>query len=107
MQDLHALNSSATVQGIMPSVPPHSALSIISTPLRPKAWASLLENHPDTDFVTYILQGLCQGFRIGFNGASSNPTHRRVRNMRSAYEHPEVVEQLAVSAELPGEWALW
>lgn len=56
------------------------------------AWATLVESHPDDDFVVYILQGLQQGFHIGFNGASSNPIHRKVRNMRSVYKHPEVVD---------------
>lgn len=92
MQDLYALNSSAAKRGIMPSVPPHCALSIISTSLRPKAWATLLESHPDADFVACILLSLQDGFCIGFNGASSYPTHRRVRNMRSAYKQPEVVD---------------
>ena len=37
------------------------------SPLVWEGWAQLLEHHPDRRFVEYILTGIRQGFRIGFN----------------------------------------
>ena len=38
----------------------------VATPLRVDEWATLLEAHPDRQFVQYILSGIANGFRIGF-----------------------------------------
>ena len=61
------------------------------TPLRLQAWRKELVGHPDRDFVDYILCGLEQGFRIGFNKQSVQLKCRQ-GNMLSASEQPEVVE---------------
>ena len=37
----------------------------ISTPLKIEVWEKCLCNHPDKDFVAFILKGIKQGFRIG------------------------------------------
>ena len=52
-------------------------------------WAALLDTHPDKDFVTYILQGISKGFRIGYN--YNRTTKRATSNLLSASQNPEVV----------------
>ena len=70
-----------------PSLLPQEAC-IIQTPLKLEAWQELLGEHPDKWFADYILQGIEQGFRIGFHGSQDN---LRSKNMVSAREHPVVV----------------
>ena len=63
---------------------------VITTPLIINNWNQALRNHPDKQFVDYIVNGLVQGFHIGVD-----PIHRCTLckdNMRSAYEHPQPVE---------------
>jgi len=81
--------------------PPHALASPVSplgwqlaripTPLSVATWQQLLANHPDEQFQRYIVEGIRLGFRIGFD--SSHPTHSSRRNMKSAYEHPQVVQE--------------
>lgn len=75
-----------------------SHLQVINTPLIFEAWERLLVNHPDLEYVDYILSGIRDGFRIGFN--SSQPLACSKRNMPSAYEHADVIDrQLAKDCE--------
>ena len=53
---------------------------------------TLLNGHPDSEFALFILQGLHQGYSICFQRPTPSPLHGRVRNMCSAYDHPEVIE---------------
>ena len=62
-----------------------SGINTIVTPLRVSEWEKLLLPHPDRQFV---LDGMKKGFRIGFNYLSKT----RV-TMKSAYQHPEVVQR--------------
>ena len=39
----------------------------IKTPLVASAWAKALEQHPNRDFVEFVMNGTVQGFRIGFD----------------------------------------
>ena len=51
----------------------------------------MIAGHPDQEFAAFILRGIWEGFRIGFD-----PDHTLVsarRNTPSAQQHPEVVEQ--------------
>lgn len=51
----------------------------------------MIVGHPDQKFAAFILRGIRQGFRIGFD-----PEHTLVstrRNTPSAQQHPEVVEK--------------
>ena len=41
------------------------------SPLRVKAWSQALASHPDLYYVTYLLEGIAKGFRIGFNRSHS------------------------------------
>ena len=76
-----------------PCVPvelPH-ALCEVTTPLCIQAWERELAHHPDQQLVAYILSGIKNGFRVGFNhGALA----LRIKggNMLSTRQAPNVVE---------------
>ena len=67
-------------------------LSPTSSPLAESlpAWEERLAMHPDRGFADYVLRGIREGFRVGFN--RSQPLSPAKRNMPSALQHPEVVE---------------
>ena len=67
-----------------------TALQVISTPLRYEVWQSYLVNHHDQRFVQYILRGIKDGFRIGFN-SKSTILKTCYSNLLSAMDHPQVV----------------
>lgn len=71
---------------------PLSAL-IVHTPLNGKMWSALLMEHPDKKFVEYILNGFSHGFRIGFNRDSVLNLHSAKRNMQSASDHSQVIDE--------------
>ena len=48
-------------------------------------------NHPDKDFVIYILKGIKQGFRIGAD--SKYNLISATKNMRSAVLNPQVIDE--------------
>ena len=59
----------------------------VTTPLSAAVWAVGLTEHPNPTFVEYIIKGLREGFRVGFN---------RVSTLKSAMSnlsvpHPEVI----------------
>ena len=68
------------------------ALPVFSSPppLPVSAWRAYLANHPDQTFATYILNGLKDGFRIGFD--RTRPLRSSRRNMKSALENKAVVD---------------
>ena len=63
----------------------------ISTPLMYEAWEVALAKHPDPAYVKYILCGIKEGFRIGYDYArhTCRPTSR---NLLSTLEHPAEVD---------------
>lgn len=64
----------------------------ITTPLIKQQWSSLLATYPDQDMANFFMQGLTNGFRIGYrygNGHLKSAT----KNMASAILHPKVVEE--------------
>ena len=65
-------------------------LRVMSTPLKPVSWRSELLNHPDQEFVKTLLQGITEGFRIGYD-ASKAHLRQKAAIMLSASEHREVV----------------
>eukprot|EP00731_Ephydatia_muelleri_P033273 Em0027g21a len=69
----------------------HKYRAGITTPLRWEGWEHALRLHPDRQFVHYIVSGLREGFRVGFN--YSRLCSGRVANMPSAREHPQVVRE--------------
>ena len=73
----------------------------VVTPLRKQAWGQELVEHPDRWFVNYILTGIEHGFQIGFGGRSE-VLYCGTRNMVSAEEHPQVVDEyIATEMALP------
>ena len=73
-----------------PTLPTLPQLQRISTPLLAKIWEELLTSHPDPTFSQYIIRGIRSGFRTGPQGHGT--CRRARRNLRSGYEHPEVIE---------------
>ena len=65
------------------------ALCQVKTPLKVGAWVRALSTHLDRAFAQYVIRGIIEGFRIGFNHAC--PLRSTSRNMLSAQEHPGVV----------------
>ena len=88
MGDLSKLEGNVPVS---PStVPP--ILGSISTPLKWEAWATELDSHPDREYAQYIVAGIKQGFRIGFN-YESHRCNSAKSNMFSAVQHPQPISR--------------
>ena len=60
-------------------------------------WQASLSSHPDKDFATVVIDGLQNGFRVGFDHSERLQPDRR--NMLSMEQHPEVTDQY-LEAEL-------
>ena len=67
-----------------------SKMREIDTPLVSEVWNRELASHPDQTFHQYIIDGICYGFRIGFEymQAACRKSHQ---NMHSVKEQPQVV----------------
>jgi len=78
MADLAELEKRSSLRARQPD--PH--LSAISTPLKVQEWSSLLSNHPDQQFVAYLVKGMSEGFHIGFD--HSRELRSAKKNMKSA-----------------------
>ena len=63
----------------------------VCTPLKTAAWEQAMQEHPDPDFVDYLVRGMRQGFRIGFNRYACQLKSAK-SNMRSVADAPEVVQ---------------
>ena len=74
-------------------------LWVVESPLKQQwsAWAASLSTHPDKAFVTYVLTGIWNGFRIGWH--NDCPLTPAKRNSPSALQQAHVVEQY-LSAEI-------
>lgn len=62
----------------------------VSIPLHWEAWAEELRSHPDQEYVQFVVQGIREACRIGFdyNCLSDKSC---ARNMVSAMQHPEPI----------------
>ena len=60
-------------------------------PIRVKKLLQEVLTHPDQSFVTYVLDGLQNGFRVGFNPASVS-LKSATQNMPSASLQPSVID---------------
>jgi len=86
MEDLQHLDACRPLEG-QSFVPPW--LDGVITPLKWKAWEQAMANHPDHRFREYVVNGIREGFRVGFDyGRKCTGAHR---NMRSATQNPKVV----------------
>ena len=66
-------------------------LAPISSPLALQEWEKVWASHLDRAFTSYLLHGIKEGFRVGFN--RSFPLRSAKANIRLAAEHPDVVSQ--------------
>ena len=64
-----------------PGVP--GPLRAIASPLRWQEWQLALRSHPDKVFAIYLVEGIKEGFRVGFK-YSSNQCRWAGKNMGSA-----------------------
>ena len=86
LQDWTRLNKPSSTDIIVPLEAQH-----IATPLLPLEWGHLLATHPNRKLVAFFLQGLTEGFRIGYD-YTSNTLKPAKTNMESALSHTAVVE---------------
>ena len=85
LEDLIALDKCRRVSQ------PAPAFQGVATSLRWEIWQEALIAHPDREMVDYIVTGLREGFRIGYN-YQAHKCKRSEDNMRSAKDHPQVVD---------------
>ena len=64
---------------------------IISTPLVVSHWDHALATYPNRDLADFFLQGISQGFRIGFSYGSTHLKPSKL-NLEGARSHPNVVD---------------
>ena len=65
-------------------------LQKISTPSKAKEWERALVGHPDEELVAYVLSGIQEGFRVGFDYSKWKCISAKA-NLPSAMENKEVV----------------
>ena len=69
-----------------------SQASHVHTPLIFSSWKQALIQHPNQPLVNFFLEGISQGFRIGFNQLPIRLKSAH-KNLKGALEHPHVVEE--------------
>ena len=92
MDDLRKLDA-CRPPGHQSSVP--QWLDGVITPLRWEVWEQVLANHPDHQFRDYVVNGIREGFRVGFDYSKNCVPANR--NMRSANQNPTVVSDYLLS----------
>ena len=90
--DLLALDGCRAPQFLLPS----SRFAAIATTLNADRWQFSLRNHPEKVFVSYIVQGIRFGFRVGFRFGSV-ACHAATRNMPSASQCERKVSEFLAS----------
>ena len=73
----------------------------IFTPLKVKEWERNLVGHPDEDLVGYVLSGIRDGFRVGFDYSKYTCVSARA-NLHSAGENRQVVEAYLIKERAQG-----
>ncbi len=84
MTDLRILESKVSPWPCSPQ------LVQVNTPLKADKWESMLWDHPDQEFARYLVQGIKEGFHIGFDRDSVKCCTLQ-QNMQSAIVNPSVV----------------
>ena len=74
-------------------------LEIVRSPLVLSEWHTLLQSHPDKQFVHYIVTGIEKGFRIGFSDTEVT-CHSAEHNLLPASSNPEVVSKYLADVTL-------
>ena len=88
MEDLQALDNCRMRQPVRIS----PAFKGVTSPLHWEVWQEALGLHPDKRYVDYLITGLREGFRIGFNYKNRH-CKKCKENMRSAKLQPQVVAE--------------
>ena len=101
MSDLHALESKRPLQPGPTGLPTGCI-----TPLKLPAWRAYMATHPDREFATYILQGISQGFHIGFN-RQAVALRQAQGNMRSIASNPTVVADYLLKERTASRAPVW
>ena len=78
--------------------PAVSGWNNIQSPMSARVWEEHLADHPDRAYCKYLVEGLRDGFRIGFRHGEV-ACRSASSNMQSANAHPEVVSDF-LSSEL-------
>ena len=86
-QDLRAIQSCSHHETFRV---PRGIVSPLSDAL--PTWMAMLSSHPDGDFRNYIITGLTEGFRIGFN-YSNHFCQSNSSNHPSVANNPEVIQE--------------
>ena len=74
-----------------------SQMSHVVTPLQWREWDLTLSRHPNRRFRDYIVRGLRFRFRVGFHKDTAGGTGRPPRNMPSARDRLEVIDEYLCS----------
>lgn len=64
----------------------------ITTLLQAHQWETALKHHPNQEFARYIITGIREGFRIGFDRSRCRPISA-TRNMLSTIQNPKPVRE--------------
>ena len=99
MDDLLKLDACRPPQAI--TVPPR--VDSINIPLHLEVWRVELKDHPDEVYVRYILSGIKDGFRIGYDYAAHTCASSS-KNMQSAAAHPEPIDKYYRGGGLIGSY---
>ena len=74
----------------LPVSTPLPPVSMVS-PLKPEVFAAKLSQHPDQHLVAFVLDGLRNGFRLGFQHSKKLKSAKS--NKASANQHSEVIDR--------------
>ena len=64
----------------------------ITTPFVVQVWEKMLSDHPDWVYCEYLLNGMSEGFRIGFDYSKCVCTSAK-SNMGSASQNPSIIDK--------------
>ena len=64
---------------------------LVHTPLQTKAWQLVLADHPDRQLVEWMVRGIRQGFRVGFQ-CDPRTLRQAGQNLTSLRQHPDLVQ---------------
>jgi len=70
----------------------------VCTPRSASAWHAMLTGHQNTPLVQFVIQGICQGFRIGFTRLPGSLKSAN-KNLEGAQQRSDVVN-VYLSSEL-------
>ena len=94
LQEWTALNQQSPVVVLVP-VEAQQIMTLLIT----MQWSTLLATYPDQDMAAFFMQGLTNGFRIGYQYGNGH-LKSAVKNMASANFHPKVVEEYIANMHL-------